>query len=161
MALSIDAAACVALLLLGAACAPQFGTRRWGGLLLPGFAVFGAWLMWRSAWLALRRGGTNVVWSTAHTGDEADAGIFAFERFGDEIPGKYALLVFNTHQAHASTPAFEGEGMVVSAPPGTVLVDALADGTSYTVGPEGTIDISVEPMKAALLVPEGEYEPGL
>lgn len=57
IAWSIDAAACVALLALGAACAPQFGTRRWGGVLLPGFALFGTWLMWRSAWLALRRGG--------------------------------------------------------------------------------------------------------
>ena len=41
----------------------------WGGLLLPGFAVFGAWLMWRSAWLALRRGG--IEWR----GVRYDAGL--------------------------------------------------------------------------------------
>jgi hypothetical protein len=70
-------------------------------------------------------------------------------------------MVFNTHQSHASTPAFEDTAMVVSAPPGTVLVDALGDGQSYTVGSDGSVDISVEPMKAAMLVPEGEYEPGI
>ena len=42
-----------------------------------------------------------------------------------------------------------------------LLVDALGDGASYTVNPDGTLDITVEPMKAAMLVPEGEYEPGL
>jgi alpha-amylase len=133
-----------------------------------GFDTTGPTFQWtkrvlalRQAYPALRRGGTNVVWSTAHTGDEADAGIFAFERFGTDSGGSYVLMVFNTHQGHASTPGFEGEAMVVSAPPGTVLVDALGDGTSYTVGSDGTVDISVEPMKAAMLVPEGEYEPGL
>lgn len=41
----------------GFVAAPSFGTARWGGLLLPLFAVFGGWLMWRSMWLALKRGG--------------------------------------------------------------------------------------------------------
>jgi alpha-amylase len=133
-----------------------------------GFDTTGATFQWtkrvlalRAAYPALRRGGSNVVWSTGHTGDEADAGIFAFERFGADSGGSYALMVFNTHQGHASTPLFEGEGMVVSAPPGTVLVDALADGASYVVADDGTVDIIVQPMKAAMLVPEGEYEPGL
>jgi alpha-amylase len=133
-----------------------------------GFDTTGTTFQWtkrvlalRAAYPALRRGGSNVVWSTGHTGDEADAGIFAFERFGADSGGSYVLMVFNTHQGHASSAAFEGEGMVVSAPPGTVLVDALADGASYMVAGDGTLDITVEPMKAAMLVPEGEYEPGL
>jgi alpha-amylase len=133
-----------------------------------GFVTTGPTFQWtkrvlalRAAYPALRRGGSHVVWSTSHTGDEADAGIFAFERFGADSGGSYALMVFNTHQGHASAPAFEGEGMVVSAPPGTVLVDALADGASHVVADDGTLDIMVEPMKAAMLVPEGEYEPGL
>jgi alpha-amylase len=143
---------------------PANRERMWDG----GFDTSGPTFQWtkrilalRQQYVALRRGGSHVVYATAHTGEEADAGIFAFERFGEEIPGKYALMVFNTHQAHASTPVFEGEAMVVSAPPGTVLVDVLADGASYTVNPDGTLDITVEPMKAAMLVPEGEYEPGL
>ncbi len=48
---------CMLLLALGALCAAQAGTRRWSGLLLPGFALYGTWLMWRSMLLALLRGG--------------------------------------------------------------------------------------------------------
>ncbi len=56
-ALMLNLASSVLLLVLGAICAPQFGTRRWGGAALPLFAIFGAWLMWRSMILALYRGG--------------------------------------------------------------------------------------------------------
>jgi glycosyltransferase involved in cell wall biosynthesis len=55
----LNALSCALLLALGAWCAPRFGTRRWGGLLLPVFAAFGAWLMWRSMLLALLRGGID------------------------------------------------------------------------------------------------------
>lgn len=134
-----------------------------------GFDTTGATFQWtkrlialRGAYPALRRGDTKVAWSTSHTGDESDAGIFAFERFGAEVEGRYALVVFNTHQGHASTTSFEGQGMVVSAPPGTVLVDALAEGgASVVVAGDGTVELVVEPMRGALLVPEGEYEAGI
>lgn len=113
----------------------------------------------RKAYPALRRGETRVVWSTANTGDESDAGIFAFERFGADSGGSYVLMVFNSNQEHASTPAFEGETMTVSAPAGTVLVDAIAgSGSTYVVGPDQTVDISVEPMTGAMLVPQTEYQ---
>jgi hypothetical protein len=59
LAQALNLASCGLLLALGALCAPQFGTRRWGGALLPAFAIFGAWLMWRSMWLALARGGID------------------------------------------------------------------------------------------------------
>lgn len=39
--------------------APQFGTARWAGILLPLFASFGAWLMWRSMLLAHLNGGIS------------------------------------------------------------------------------------------------------
>ncbi|MCU0758691.1 MAG: glycosyltransferase family 2 protein [Steroidobacteraceae bacterium] len=55
----LNALSCTLLLALGACCAPRFGTRPWGGLLLPMFAAFGAWLMWRSMLLALLRGGID------------------------------------------------------------------------------------------------------
>jgi len=116
----------------------------------------------RKAYPSLRRGEAHVVWSSPHTGDEADAGMFAFERFGEDSGGSYALMVFNTHQGHASTTAFEGERMVVSAPAGTVLVDALAgDGSRFVVADDGTLEVMVEPMRGAMLVPEGELQAGL
>jgi len=59
LARSINAASCAVLLAIGAICAPQLGTRRWAGALLPAFALFGAWLMWRSMVLALVRGGID------------------------------------------------------------------------------------------------------
>ena len=59
LARACNLASCALLLALGAVCAPQFGTRRWGGATLPLFAVFGAWLMWRSMLLALLRGGID------------------------------------------------------------------------------------------------------
>ncbi len=59
VARTLNLASCALLLALGALCAPQFGTRRWGGVLLPAFALFGAWLMWRSMLLALLRGGID------------------------------------------------------------------------------------------------------
>lgn len=59
LARALNLACCALLLVLGALCAPQFGTRRWGGATLPLFAVFGTWLMWRSMILALARGGID------------------------------------------------------------------------------------------------------
>jgi len=133
-----------------------------------GFDTSGSTFQWtkriialRGAYPALRRGETRVAYSTEHTGDETDAGIFAFERFGADSGGSYVLMVFNTHQAHASTPLFEGEPMIVSAPAGTVLVDAISPQLSYVVAADQTIDISVEPMRGAMLVPENELTPGI
>ncbi|MEZ5458551.1 MAG: hypothetical protein R3E65_04210 [Steroidobacteraceae bacterium] len=54
------ALACVLLVWQGWASAPALGTKRWAGILLPVFGVFGTWLMWRSMWLALSRG--EVEW---------------------------------------------------------------------------------------------------
>jgi hypothetical protein len=63
-ATALNAASCALLVAIGAWCAPRFGTRRWGGLLLPPLALFGAWLMWRSMLLALARGG--IDWRGTH-----------------------------------------------------------------------------------------------
>lgn len=134
-----------------------------------GFDTTGPTFLWtkrilalRAAYPALRRGGTNVVWSSEHTGDESDAGIFGFERFGSDSGGSYVIMVFNTNQGHASATSFEGQGMAVNAPPGTVLVDALSpDQQSYVVASDGTLDLMIEPMKAAMLVPESEYKAGI
>lgn len=63
-AMALNAGSCLLLLALGASCAPALGTRHWGGALLPAFAAFGAWLMWRSMLRALWRGG--IEWRGTH-----------------------------------------------------------------------------------------------
>ena len=115
----------------------------------------------RKAYAALRRGGVNVVWSTANTGEEPDAGIFAFERFGPDSGGSYVLMVFNAHQGHASTPVFGDTRMASSAPPGTELRDALNPDATYVVADDGFVDVIVEPMSVAMLVPSAEYVSGI
>lgn len=52
--------ACLTLLCQGWTSAPSFGTRRWAGVLLPLFGLFGTYLMWRSMWLAVLRG--TIEW---------------------------------------------------------------------------------------------------
>lgn len=133
-----------------------------------GFDTTGATFQWtkkllalRKAYAGLRRGGVNVVWSTANTGEEPDAGIFAFERFGADSGGSYVLMVFNSHQGHASTPVFGDTRMAVSAPPGTELRNALNPDESYVVGDDGFVDVIVQPMSAAMLVPTAEYVSGI
>lgn len=134
-----------------------------------GFATGGSTFQWikrllamRREYTALRRGDVNVVWSTANTGDEPDAGLFAYERFGADSGGSYVLLVFNTHQVHASTPIDGDRTMLVTAPPGTELLDALdPQRAPIVVAEDGSVDLVVNPMRAALLVPAAEYDPSL
>lgn len=51
------AACCALFVLQGIAAAPSLGTARWAGLLLPGLALFGAYLMIRATAVTLWRGG--------------------------------------------------------------------------------------------------------
>ena len=111
----------------------------------------------RKRYPALTRGDTRVVYTTAHTGDEPDAGIFAFERTGGDAKGNYALMVFNTNQTHDSSAKYEDIKMTLSAPKGAVLVDVLsAKKTAYTVASDGTLDITLPPVRGVLLVPKGD-----
>lgn len=104
---------------------------------------------------ALRYGDTKVVWSTPRTGDESDAGIFAFERGGGDAGNTFALVVFNTNQSHDSRTHFDGTTMAVSAPAGSVLVDVLSsDNKKYTVAGDGTLDLTLPPVSGMLLVPQ-------
>jgi alpha-amylase len=101
---------------------------------------------------ALRRGGQKIVWSTDHTGDEPDAGIFAFERSGGDAGDDYALVVFNTSDGHESATTDGASLMKVSAPPGATLVDRLGDGAEARVGDDGSINIKLAPRTGALFV---------
>jgi len=109
----------------------------------------------RRNYASLRRGAVNVTWATNRTGDEEDAGIFAFERNGGSNKNGYSLVVINSNQIHPSRTGFEGAGMPVIAPPGTVLEDVLS-GATWTVATDGTVDITVAAMSAAVLVPAGD-----
>lgn len=109
----------------------------------------------RKAYASLRRGDVTVTWSSVRTGDEEDAGIFAFERNGGTNKNGYSLVVINSNQVHASHTGFEGAAMPVIATAGTVLEDVLT-GNTWTVAGDGTIDITVDAMSAVILVPEGD-----
>jgi alpha-amylase len=110
----------------------------------------------RSAYASLRRGSWAVTWATNRTGNEEDAGVFAFERNGGTSSNGYALVVLNSNQIHPSHTGFMGNAMPVLAPVGTVLKDALT-GDTFTVASDGTIDVTVEPMRGVILVPENDW----
>jgi len=113
----------------------------------------------RKAYPALRRGQQHVTWASARSGDEPDAGIFAFERTGGDAGDSYALVVINAHRDHDSSPVFQGAPMAVSQPEGTVLTDVIG-GDSYTVS-EGALSITLGPLSGAILVPREQLVDGL
>jgi alpha-amylase len=103
---------------------------------------------------ALRRGAISVVWSSDRSGDEEDAGVFAFERAGGDAGDDYALVVFNANPSKDSAPSFNGANLTTSLPQGTELVDVLGDGQTFTVGAGGELALDpLAPQSALILVP--------
>jgi len=109
----------------------------------------------RKEYVALRRGDVIIRWSTTRTGDETDAGIFAFERVYNN---ERILVVLNTNNNHTSyTQAPDtGEKMQTGFPPGTILKDIApkSDGKSYRVDDEGKVVIDVPPRGGRILIPQ-------
>jgi glycosidase len=106
---------------------------------------------------ALTHGDQKVLWATDHTGNEEDAGIFAFERTGGDAGNSYALAVFNTNASQKSSTRSMGTVMKTSLPKGTALVDVLAaDKPVTTVGDGGAVDMSLGPISGALLIPQDQ-----
>jgi glycosidase len=104
---------------------------------------------------ALKYGDTSVVWSTAHTKDEEDAGMLAFERTGGDAEDAYALVVVNTNGKKTSATADAGKTMKLSRS-GT-FVDVLnPDGQTITVPASGEVRVSVPAQRAMILVPEAD-----
>ncbi len=104
----------------------------------------------RKRLLALRRGDTRVVFSTDATGDEAHAGLFAFERTGGDAGPAYALVVVNSNARHASQGTVQ-----TTLAPGTALVDALGDAaTRPVVDAQGQVTVDVAAQRALVLAPE-------
>lgn len=111
----------------------------------------------RKAYPALRRGGTTIRWSTNDHSHEDDAGVFAFERTGGDAGTAYALVVLNTNDFQSSATSNLGTTMAVGAGPGKVLVDVLGTNhTKYTVGTDGTLNLTVPPQAGLILIPEDQ-----
>lgn len=97
----------------------------------------------RKEYKSLRRGDFQIKWSSTRTGDEQDAGIFAFERAYD---GETALVVVNvspTKQSETSATSLGGGGMKVSFAPGSVLTDVASD-DGYTVTVDSAQEVTVQ-----------------
>lgn len=104
---------------------------------------------------ALKYGDTSVVWSSEHTKDEEDAGMFAFERTGGDAEDAYALVVMNTNAKKTSATADAGKAMKLSRS-GT-FVDVLnPEGETITVPASREVRVSVPAQRAMILVPEGD-----
>jgi alpha-amylase len=104
---------------------------------------------------AIRYGDTKVVWATDHTGDEEDAGMFAFERAGGDAGDAYALVVMNTNARKSSTTV-DGQVVMKVGQRGTTLVDILnPDGETVKVSSSGELRVTVPAQSALVLVPEG------
>jgi glycosidase len=101
----------------------------------------------------LRRGDLTIRWSTENTGNEQDAGIFAFER---SYNGETVLVVMNTSRtAKSETSASQagGQDMQVGFSSGTRLTDVLSDDNkSVTVGPNGKLVINLDPQTVGIWV---------
>lgn len=107
----------------------------------------------RQEYAKLRRGDIQIRWSTERTGDEEDAGIFAFER---NYAGDTALVVINTHDDNTSRTRFEEHEMETGFSAGTRLVNVLDDGhdvdDAVTVGDGGQLDVEVAPRSGKIYV---------
>ncbi len=92
----------------------------------------------------LRRGDYRIRWASSRTGDEQDAGIYAFERSYD---GESILVVLNTNankESETSASSLGGGGMQVSFPANTTLVDVFNDdGYEVTVGGNQEVVVQV------------------
>jgi glycosidase len=112
----------------------------------------------RRHYRALSHGSLAIRWTTTHVADEMDAGVIAFER--RTIAGDYALVVINSQGRHPAHTTDGAMTMTVAAPAGAMLTDALS-GDTFTVATGGTLDVTVAPHQARLLVPTDQLVMGL
>jgi alpha-amylase len=107
---------------------------------------------------AIKVGDTFVVWSTAHTGDEEDAGMVAYERTGGDAGDAYALVVINTNGRKNSVTA-DGANVMKLGVSGVTLVDVLGpDRQTFDVPASGELRVTVPAQRAMVLVPEDQVK---
>ena len=107
----------------------------------------------RRHYRALTHGSLTIRWTTDHVAAEMDAGVVAFERATPA--GDYALVVINTQSRHAAHTTDGTTTMTVAAPAGAMLVDALSH-DPFMVSASATLDVTVAPHQARLLVPRDQ-----
>jgi glycosidase len=125
-----------------------------------GFTTDGATFQWirkliaiRKAYAPLRRGALTLVFTTAHVGAEADAGLVAFERTdGDQR----VLVAIDTRDDGSASAA-----VTTHFAPGTTLVDVAAapDAVPLIVGDSGVVTLTVAARQTRILVPAGAVVP--
>jgi glycosidase len=103
---------------------------------------------------ALKYGTVSPVWSTTVAGARRDAGIFAFER---HAPMETALVVLNAsdQSSESCAPAAEGGACLrTTLPAGSTLTDVMpgANGQTFTVRGDGTVDVTVPARSGRVLV---------
>ncbi len=91
-----------------------------------------------------------------------DAGILAFERtcqtseWSQSCQGPDVLVVINAHDNKASQTSSGDADMPVDFAPGTVLADEWTGGVdTFTVSPDGTLNVEVPPRGFRVLIPQG------
>ena len=108
----------------------------------------------RAQYPSLRRGDTNVVWSSSHTGNEEDAGIIAYERAGGDAADAYALVIVNSNDRKDSSTS-NGDAKMKLTAGGITLVDVLnPEQEIFAVPDSGEIRITVPKQRARILVPQ-------
>lgn len=133
------------------------------------FRFIQALIALRKQYAPLRRGDVQIRWTsqTPSDGGTEDAGILAFER---TYNGETVLVVQNASDSQTSTTASGGNPMTTAFPNGTTLVNVFCmedeahdygahvctpaeeQAATYTVGPNGTLSLSVPPRSGLILV---------
>ena len=105
----------------------------------------------RKSLAPLRRGEMTIRYSTDHTGEEEDAGIFAFER---TYKGETVLVVFNTHNESSNKTGSGENAMETSFSEGDTLKDIFGGELTITVEAAGHVSITVPPRTGMIFVLE-------
>jgi glycosidase len=101
----------------------------------------------------LRRGTVEFLWTTEARADDPnalDAGLLAYARV---LGGARVVVVMNTSAEKPARTRDAERALPTGLPGGTVLEDRLNPGQSFTVQPDGTLDLELAPMTARVLVP--------
>jgi hypothetical protein len=101
----------------------------------------------------LRRGTVEFLWTTEARADDPnalDAGVLAYARV---LGSARVLVVMNTSAEKPARTRDAEKALQTGLPGGTVLEDRLNPGQSFTVQPDGTLDLELAPMTARILVP--------
>lgn len=115
----------------------------------------------RRTYAPLRRGDFQVRWTTDRPSNADDGGMLAFER---TLDGNSVLVVINTSgDGRDHRTAFENNGMPVSFPEGTELVDVLdpAGARTFTVGGGNKVTVNLPAYTASILVPRAQVVPAM